>query len=304
MFFEEYKQKSLKKYIYIFELVNGCKFLYSSFPKEEYLLILEATLYYDYLKTYPIIRVADKKEQHTGFDIDILTKEFMYYYGIQYVRGGSYSEEVLRKDQEAVLEEEFKTFDNADIKPKEYFITLFLDEYKNRFTKKEEVYDEIFRITTKRKQYKIEKDRLSKYKECSRWINTFGDHINYLRLQCCNKGDCHKEYFTPVTYKDLLKKIKTVYLLLSENFPELFERQDSGDLVYCKYPEFVFDNIIYNYNGFHSLDTVQKICDLLIFFGDFLLNRINEYEYDIVSYGFEDEWTFSRRMYYLVNCHL
>ena len=304
MFFEEYNQKCLKKYIYIFELVNGYKFLYSSFPKDDSLLILEATLYYDFLKKYPVLQVAEKREQLTGFDIDILTKEFMYYYGIQYVRGGSYSEEVLRKEQEAILQEEFKTFDNADIKPKEYFITLFLDEYKNRFTKKEEVDNEIIRITKKREQYKIEKDRLSKYKECSCWIYTFGDHINRLRLQCYNKGDCHKEYYTSVTYKHLIKKIKTVYLLLSENFPEMVERQDAGDLVYCKYPEFVFDNFIYKYNGFHSLDVVSKICNLLIYFGDFLLNRMNEYEYDIASYGFEDEWTYSRRLYYLVNYHL
>jgi len=303
MFFEESNKPSFKKYIYIFELVNGNRFLYASFPKEESLLILEATLYYDYLKKYPILRIADKKEQQTGFDIDILTKEYMYYYGIDYVKGGSYIEEVLSKQQEMVLIDEMKTFDNTDIKPNEYLITLFLDEYKDRFTTKEEVNNEIIRITKKKALFNIEKERLEKYKSCSRWIYMFGDHINQLRLQCYNKGNCHKEYYHSISYKDLINKIKTVYVLISENFPEIVDQQDAGDLVYCKYPEFVFDNFIYKYNGFHSLEAVSKICDLFIFFGDFLLNRINEYEFDIASYGYEDEWTYSRRLYYLVNCY-
>jgi hypothetical protein len=291
---------SLKKYIYIFELIENRRFLYSSFQKEESLLILEATLYYDFLKKYPVIKITYKKEQKTGFDIDILTKEYMYYYGIHYVRGGSYVEEVLSEQQEMILIEELKTVDNAEQKPKEYFITLLLQEYKDQFTKKEEVDEEIIRITKKRKQYNIEKDRLSKFKECSRWIYTFGDHINNLRLEC-NKI-CHKEFDTAI-YKDILKKINIVYLLLSENFPEILEKQENGDLIYCKYPEFLFDSFIYRsgLGSLDSLESVSRLCNLFIYFGEFLLNRIEEYEFDIACYGYEDDWTFSRRLYYLVN---
>lgn len=301
MFSEKFNQKSLQKYIYVFELTENRKFLYSSFPKEESQLVLEATLYYDYLKRYKVLKIIDKREQHSGFDIDIYTKEYMYYYGIHYVRGGSYTEENLRKEQENFINDEFKTFDNDDIKPQEYFITIFLQEYRGRFTTKKDIDDEICRISIRRKQYSIEKERLDKYTSCSRWIYTFGDNINRLRLQC-NNGGCYKRDDLN-EYKKLIEKIKTLCVLLSENFPEILDRQDSGYLVYCKYPEFLFDNFIYRsgLGSLDSLDSVYRMCDLLIYFGDFLLNRICELEFDIASYGYEDEWIFSRRLYYLFN---
>ena len=297
MFSEEFENR-LQKYIYLFELVDGYRFIYSSFPKEESLLILEATLYYDFLKKYPVLRIADKKEQRTGFDIDIVTKEYMYYYGIHYVRGGSYSNEILTTGQEAVLIEEFKTFENAEQKPREYFITILLDEYRGRFAYKEEVDIEISRVMKKKELYTIEKERLAKYKSCIPWIYTFSDHINTLRIQCNNKNG-HKDYASMI-YKEIIKKIKAIYFLVVENFPEILEKQNKGDLIYCRYPEFLFDNIIFR-SELGSLVSVCRICDLLIYFGDFILNRIHEYEYDIKSYGYEDDWTFSRRLYYLVN---
>ena len=311
MFSREFEQNRLEKYIYTFELSHAKKFLYSSFPKEESKLITEATLYYDYLKIYPIRQIIDKKIQRTGFDIDIITKDYMYYYGINNVRGGSYSNVIFTKSQEEVLHEEFNTFENADQKPKEYFITLLLEDYKDRLNTKEEVQKEIARITKQREQYNIDKERLDKFKIFSPWIYTFGDHMIHLRLQCslydikCDSSNCHKDvYYDSVRYKELLKKIKIVYSFITENFPEIVEKKDAGDLVYCKYPEFIFDKFMYKHEGVGSLDSVNKICDLFIYFGDFLLNRMNEYEFDILSYGFEDDWTFSRRLHYLVNYQL
>ena len=296
MFFEEYNHSNLQKYIYIFDLVEDKRFIYSSFPKEESRIILEATLYYDYLKKYPILRIADKREQRTGFDIDGHTKEYMYFYGFNNVRGGSYSEEFLTKSQEEIIQSELKTFDNADQKPKEYFITLILEDYKDRLLSKKDVDDEISRISKKHQQYIFEKKRLSKYKKCSLWIYTFGDHINCLKEQCYH---LHKRTYDSIGYKKLIQRIKIISSLVAKNFPELLEKDDSENGIYYKYPEFAFDNYIYKVKGKCSLETISRICNRLIYFGDFLLNRIHEYEFDISSYGFEDEWTFSRRLYYL-----
>ena len=309
----------LQKYVYIFNVSNDKKFLYSSYSKNENEIVIEATLYYDFLKTYPIISLYEKREERTGFDLDNYVKEYMYYYGINNVRGGSYSNEILDKEVEEVLHQELKTVDNFDQKPKEYLLYLIIEQYRNRFQNKNEIYAEIEQVIQNRTQYRNEKKRLELLKPLIPSIYVFEDRIKKIMKEFM--ADCHTEslcclYKLPFNggstsdlerlrcitkiqksiNKGLCKQIKEIYRIMRECLPEKIEKTEYADVaVYYKHPEFLFDNFIYS----RDAGSLEKVCKHLIYFSNCIINRITEYEFDLSSYCGEDEWYFSRRIYYL-----
>jgi len=288
-----------KKYVYIFNLSGDKKFLYSSFPKNENEIILEATIYYDYLKTFPIISLYEKREERTGFDIDTYTKEYMYYYGIDNIRGGSYSSEILSKEVEKVLLQELKTVDNFAQKPKEYLLYLIIDYYKTRLQNKNEIYKELENVNQRRTQYRIEKTRLESLKPHIPSIYLFEDRLK--ELLSGYKAVCHTEdlcvYMDRIQkYKPICKQIKQIYTTICHHFPEKIDRAEHRELAtYYENPEFLFDNFIYR----GTFGSLEKVCNTWIYFANIIINRIAEYEFDIASYSGEDEWVFSRRIFYL-----
>ena len=55
------------------------------------------------------LRIVEVFESNDGFDEDKYTKKFMNKYGIENVRGGSYTRIILSKNIKAVLKKEFMT---------------------------------------------------------------------------------------------------------------------------------------------------------------------------------------------------
>ena len=301
------EESPLQKYIYIFELSGNKKFLYSSFHKNENEIILEATLYYDYLKTYPIISIYDKRIERSGFDIDGYTKEYMYFHGIENIRGGSYSAEILTKQEEEVLLQELKTVDDFHQKPREYYITLLLEEYKNRLHNKNEIQTELNNILHKRNQYNIEKERFQQFKPLIPSIYLFEDRMKTLMNQYLDRQHHtpQEPHFYPYKYtetikkyRNIIKQIKDIYKIMETHFASKIEVGDEDLTIYYKHPEFLFDNFIYRgITG--SPISVIKVCNAMIFFSNVILNRISEYEFDYLSHRCQDDWVFSRRIFYL-----
>ena len=284
-------KSSLQKYIYVFALSKKKFFLYSSFEKDDQEQIqLEAELYYDYLKKYKILKTIQKITQKTPFDLDYYVKQYMYFYGFANVRGGSYIEEELPEWQEKVLNEELDTVSNDEQKPREYILHVILEEYKSKTFSREEVKMERERIIQRREQYKLEKSRLCKIK--NDFIYSFENQIEWLKRQYIQKDD--GTLLRNTKYKQLIETVKKVYCLYIQEF----EKPDEND-IYFKYPEFIFDSYMYDSILPRSMELINKICSRLVYFTNCIINRIQEYEFDISSYGLEDEWVFSRKLYLL-----
>lgn len=62
---------------------------------------------------YKPIEVIESKQRQTEFDEDLVTKQYMKKYGIENVRGGSYSQVELRNEEITVLQKEIRTATNA-----------------------------------------------------------------------------------------------------------------------------------------------------------------------------------------------
>jgi hypothetical protein len=100
--------------------------------------MLEAELYYDYLKKYKPICIIKRYDNHDALDIDKYVKLFMLDYGVDYVRGGSYSEEILSDSQLNTLLREFDTV-STSIHPRESIVNELIQTYANKKMTKEEI---------------------------------------------------------------------------------------------------------------------------------------------------------------------
>jgi hypothetical protein len=95
--------------IYAVELADNHFLVHPSVKSEERDIIRECAILYDWARKYEPVFVCESfyLEQDTPITIDYFVKKYMQIYGIDNVRGGSYSQNELTEFQKKVLEYEF-----------------------------------------------------------------------------------------------------------------------------------------------------------------------------------------------------
>ena len=106
----------------------------------------------EWTKKYYPISIIESYEHYSPFEEDVLTKKYMMKYGIENVRGGSYTKIDLEEWQVKSLENEFKSVNDKCFKcgknelyTKNYNEGLFL-EYLSGFGTEGQINDEIIRL--------------------------------------------------------------------------------------------------------------------------------------------------------------
>lgn len=101
--------------LYIIELENNKFFLHVSLPIYEYYLFKVCSILFDFVKKNPPISILNNFDIIDILDINYYVKYFMRKYGIDNVRGGNYTNEILDIDEKNILIKEiFTTFENYD----------------------------------------------------------------------------------------------------------------------------------------------------------------------------------------------
>jgi len=125
----------------------------------------------EWTKKYKPISIMESYNHHSTFEEDVLTKQYMMKYGIDNVRGGSYTKIELEEWQIKSLEHEFKSISDKCFKcgEKGHFANECIDKpsYSDKFNTEEELTAEIDRLTELRLNLTIDINNLNSIKYVS-----------------------------------------------------------------------------------------------------------------------------------------
>jgi hypothetical protein len=291
------------KYIYVIELEHHYYFIHTS--KETYprKIFLDCEIYYDFIKNHKPIRIIKQFPFENDFLIDATVKEYMFMYGINFVRGGSYIDECLNPLQLGSIRKEFDIIESG---------LIYENELKNILSYEYREYESLDAVS---KTYdEIEKQYENYLFEKVRYDNMFPksfinkntvldikpEDIDWLCEECKSQYENTTEYIHK--YRKIVESLNHLYFLSkTTNFFE-----DKQDLIqeyeiHLKYPNFLFDSFIYNHssNNNISLEYVNKICRIIKWMIDLVQNRIDEYKFDLSTYDTMIEWKTPRILYIL-----
>jgi hypothetical protein len=219
--------------IYVVSLEQDRYFIHRSYGygKLEIELFNEFEYNYEFVKLFKPLYIIEILPEENGYHLDYMVKKYMLKYGMENVRGGSYSDVILSKKQTEILGFEYSTsyasFIELNEKTKEEFdwLRTFCRETVSNF-------NYTYTTETEDQQY---------YKIVLDWRKMNLDVLN--------------------RYSELLKICKYIYKKYKQFFLEESEN------VYCKYPEFLLDEFFLHK---YSMDTsdlchVYAFCDMMLF---------------------------------------
>ena len=103
-----------------------------------------------------------------------------------------------------------------------------------------------------------------------------------------------------VAYKSVIEKIKQIYHLFSCLTGKISEYP-----AYIKYPEFLLDDFFYhlrNVSSNVSIENLENFCYVYEYFTNTIINRMDEYQFDINTWENDMEWKTPRILYLLDKC--
>lgn len=276
--------------IYCFELENDKFFLFlrptpSSNPIE---LFLEAVLRYEYIQQNKPLAINSIWTESHPLDLDHYVKKYMLDYGIDRVRGGSYSKSILTPEQRAFLTTEL----NGPIQafPEEVTKSI-IHKYSRLLLDNEDFEKERTRLLNEQARFKRESAYLNRLRRLD--IPKIRADLDWLLKYCeMLSGDI---YPTHGRWNSLLIQLITRYrqmlLILRDiySFMTLSERPfDTYGMIFIQYPQFLLDNYFYG-SLKPPTDTdykhVRQLCEAYHTFVTTWENRIAEVEHDVSFWG-------------------
>tara|TARA_B110000967_G_scaffold209552_1_gene266238 strand:- start:6792 stop:7796 length:1005 start_codon:yes stop_codon:yes gene_type:complete len=298
--------------VYVLELSNKKWFIYTTKETDKNNIILNSKLLYQFVSNNLPIISHNSTQLNDVLEVNFFVKKYMRLYGINNVRGGSYSDEVLSSEIKYMLEKEINTtFHDFD-----QIIDNSTEEYKNildwsyetiKKTKEETLKQkELFTIENKRYDtlqkpfYNTDQKITRKLIDDYNWLTEIIDELmnEYVRCNSYNQNinDDIQEYEVADNIQNRYVSVKEMLYGLNMRFNETFEGEN---YLYSSYDE------ISNY--INLIDPFFLINDKSIEFEQIIENKYNvlrqaeymiyslltlldEYKFDVNSYS--DNFTF------------
>lgn len=254
--------------LYYLELQSKKMFIYASTSQDEPQVFLECMTLFDYVRKNPPVRVLHRTEASDSFEVDCYVKKNMKLFGIDNIRGGSYSMDPLPDYLLKSLELEFST-DNSEK-------LSMLDKIKRKC-----ISGEVDREKIKKsiEEYTIIKNKLQtlKYHNGQTIDRSLLADLEWL-------SDClYTNMVEQVRYNKILLRLRSLYKIFTENFdkpienPKLFET-----------PQHTFDAVFYHSQPIYDVDTViqdkKYLLEKFEYMGYSIINKIDEYEFDLTTF--------------------
>ena len=289
--------------LYVIACKSGKYFIYCSTEKSEEDIRFHTKILYDFFKNNEMIHVVKKIENIKLNDVDNHVKKYMCKYGIENVRGGTYSEEELPDYMLQTLHDEMKTIHHEIIHNEEIINEIFENYEEDKQLSKNDLQKKIENCKKEIKKYYINflkcknmkifmKDNKLYYvsREFLKELNWVRQNIlEYDFLSTKNAEEKNR-------YKNFINVIKHIIHMFINYYKEKLDVYDDNlifknfmdeeNIVFVKHPEFIFDNYFYHHGAsidsskiikaIHILQIIENICT-------YMINRIEELQFDVVS---------------------
>ena len=291
--------------LYVLKLQENKWFLHFASPSNEDNLWIECATLYPYVKKHLPIKTFQVININDIFEIDFYVKKYMFCYGIENVRGGSYVDEIL---DDKVL----------------HVLNIELESNKESYFSRQYVVDNLFKKYQNIKDIEKEKEKeylsaeLLKYRELCKTIQTVscGNKLNRTLLDDVEWIYSHIMYVVSNIPEKICKEDSNIYnniiekmKLVVDIFTKYFDKPLSfKNEVYLYHPEFIFDNYFYHsHNAYgrercvrESIEAYQTV-EYIEYMCYFIINRLEEFEFDLTTYGDNYEENLNYSIEYLEN---
>lgn len=262
--------------IFVLQLENDKWFLHTSKETQLDRVLFESQVIYDFVRKNPPIKIYEIIKSTDYFDINTLTKKYMNCIGIENVRGGIYSDEILPEFLLKSLELEINS--TVDI----YNKSAIFDSISNR--------ENLTLDDYKKREYEYKQLLSSGYKNITR---DFFNNLEWLKnkVESYNYENQSKTHGIPkinseenIKYNKLLLDIDNVRIHYYKLDEDKIKVEDSVSL---KYPRFTLDYFVCHQHWEKNWEA-EKIVALDIlrkyeFMGYTLINIIDCLEFDFYN---------------------
>lgn len=286
----------------------------STTTNDDSVIMLECEIMHEYLQKYKPLRILESIVLRQTCEIDFIVKKHMKCYGIDNVRGGSYTAFELTNDEKKFIQREhLMTIDKMEGKCAA-MATVF-NEYKDiRTWSLDAINAEMALVTRQQSLYDNEKGMLNKLSIGKNNIQTnriFLTDLRWILNQCAKNMkqsvDSSKNgtvYSTSkdviAKYKQILNKMKALYAIFCEHI-DVEIKYDPRIHLYA--PETLLDVCFFHCHHQRNWETyIFQVIDMIEYYEYIfycVITRIDEYKFDVNTYPMDFELTNRYRINYL-----
>jgi hypothetical protein len=277
--------------LYVLELQEQKWFIHFASPANDEYLWIECASQFPFVNKYLPIKTVEVIKIANFLDIDFYVKKYMYCYGIENVRGGSYAGEILDPNTINFLNSEINADGSCYFKKQ-----IMMDNIYKKYAYLQSEEDFI-------KEMRYLQEVLIKCNEVKKKIKEIGeinrtllDELEWLVYYIvCTVTDEVNSKISPedsVRYVKIIKKLKTA----TNVFTNVLEQpiKDVNNIVFLKHPEFLLDDFFYHSHRKYvkqrcatNMEAVEKQVKYFEYMCYFIINRLEEFEFDLSTYDEE-----------------
>ena len=276
----------MSKTLYTVLLENNKYFVYFTLSEQHEVVKLECQLLNPFVRKYNPIHIIEQKSYAEIEDIDKYVKKYMNLFGIDNVRGGSYSDEFLEDFKIQTLQSELnflKTYENNNndmrsflykeiLKYKDINEIEKLNIQKNKYIYDKQELEKIQYYTFNNNKYKIDFSNI----ENIQWIKNVIEQSNP-EYKLLGNLKYKKNENIVIKYRKIIDFLKH---LTKINFEY---REIQYEPLYLQNPILIFDNFIFSHKHvtINERKTAINVCNQFEEFFYCIINQISELEFDI-----------------------
>lgn len=278
--------------LYMLLLENDKLFFYASTPKNDLRIMEECFVAYEFVRNNPPVRILNKTHFQYAIEVDYYVKRNMLEVGIDKVRGGTYSMEVLPEFLLKTLEIELSANYKKEQDVFNTIYSKYTQEFLNNANNREK---EIENITKEINKYDFILDTKRLLDNDNKITRELLENIFWITNRCVlleeefnRNGKLEKSILSEADsnrYKNLLETFRILYNIFREHMDRPINYEH---MIFLEHPQCILDTLFYttehiteNKKWFSEIKTLLSKYEYMAYS---IINKCEEYEFDLSTY--------------------